>query len=107
MVFWFLPTIKKIDAGACRHCAPLSLDCDIFTLGDGPVRFKRHFYGYFFMNLAGFLLLLAGWMLVLATIMLLTAPAPRTAFALAGAGVEVLGLTLVFRSHLVVRKKRG
>lgn len=58
------------------------------------------------MKLVGFLLLLAGWGLVLAALVLLAAPAPRTAFVLAGVGVEALGLTLVFRSHLVPRGER-
>jgi len=59
------------------------------------------------MRLVGFLLLLAGWALVLAAVVLL-APAPaRTGFVLAGAGVEVLGLILVIRSHRVLHGERG
>lgn len=51
------------------------------------------------MKLVGFLLLLAGWFLVLAALVLLAAPLPRAAFVLAGVGVEMLGLFLVFRAH--------
>jgi hypothetical protein len=53
------------------------------------------------MKLLGFLLLLAGWGLVLAAIGMLTPDVPRTAFVLAGAAVELLGLGLVGRSHLL------
>jgi FtsH-binding integral membrane protein len=61
------------------------------------------------MKLAGFLLLLAGWGLVLAALALLTSPSPRTAFVLAGVGVEVLGLVLVVRTHQIPHgeKERG
>ena len=57
------------------------------------------------MRLAGFLLLPAGWAIVLATVMILQAPVPRTAFVLAGIGVEALGLILVVRSYLIVRRR--
>lgn len=52
------------------------------------------------MKIAGFLLMLSGWVLVAATLMLLPSLPARTAFALAGLGVEVLGLVLVARAHL-------
>jgi hypothetical protein len=55
------------------------------------------------MKLAGFLLLLAGWLLVLSAVALLASPASRTAFVLAGFGVEVLGLILVARFHPLTR----
>lgn len=55
------------------------------------------------MKLVGFLLILAGWIIVIAAVALLPALAPRTAFALAGIGVEFLGFVLVARSHLVLR----
>jgi hypothetical protein len=57
------------------------------------------------MKVAGFLLLLAGWVLVLAAIALLGAAGPRGAFLLAGIGVELLGLVLVARSHLTLKKE--
>ncbi len=59
------------------------------------------------MKLVGFLLLLAGWAIVLSALLLLAPAAPRSGFVLAGVGVEVLGLTLVARSHMVVRGERG
>jgi hypothetical protein len=59
------------------------------------------------MRLAGFLLLVTGWIIVLAAVVLFSSSAPRTWFALAGVGVELLGLVLVFRSHLELRKERG
>jgi len=52
------------------------------------------------MRLLGFFLLFAGWIIVLAAIALLQA-APRTGFALAGFCVQLLGLTLAIRSHLI------
>jgi ABC-type transport system involved in cytochrome bd biosynthesis fused ATPase/permease subunit len=55
------------------------------------------------MKLAGFLLLLSGWFLVLAAIILLAVAPAQTGFALAGFAVEVLGLVLVVRSHLLPR----
>jgi hypothetical protein len=54
------------------------------------------------MKLAGFLLLLAGWMIVLSTLALLHTPRAQTAFVLAGIAVELLGLVLVVRAHLVL-----
>ncbi len=59
------------------------------------------------MKFVGFLLLLAGWGIVLAAVVLLASALPRTGFVLAGVGVEVLGLILVVRSHLVLRGERG
>jgi hypothetical protein len=59
------------------------------------------------MRLAGFLLLLAGWGIVLSAVALLQSPPARSAFAISGAGVEVMGLALVIRSHLVPRGERS
>jgi hypothetical protein len=53
------------------------------------------------MKLAGFFLLAAGWIIVLAAVVLLGSAMPRTAFVLAGIGVEILGLALVIRAHMV------
>jgi hypothetical protein len=53
------------------------------------------------MKLAGFLLLPSGWFLVLAAIILLPSAPAQTGFALAGMAVEILGLILVVRSHLM------
>lgn len=52
------------------------------------------------MKIAGFLLLVAGWLLVLSALVLLGPGESRNAFILAGVAVEVVGLILVFRSHL-------
>jgi len=57
------------------------------------------------MKLAGFLLLLAGWGLALSAVILLSSAAPRAAFALAGVAVELLGLVLVVRAHLLPRRR--
>jgi hypothetical protein len=59
------------------------------------------------MKMAAFLLLVAGWLLVLAALMLLRAPGARIAFVLAGLGVEVLGLVLIFRAHALPRGGRA
>jgi hypothetical protein len=65
------------------------------------------------MRLVGFLLLLAGWGLVLAAIGMLHSDAPRAAFVMAGVAVELLGLLLLGRAHLlsqdekVTREERG
>ena len=55
------------------------------------------------MKILGFFLLVSGWLLVLFAIMLLGQPAPRAAFVLAGAGVEIVGLVLVIRAHPLTR----
>ncbi len=53
------------------------------------------------MKLTGFLLLLSGWGIVVSTLPLLPSLPIRAAFALAGMAVELIGLTLVVRSHRV------
>jgi hypothetical protein len=53
------------------------------------------------MKVAGFFLLLSGGGLVLTAVALLASSLPRTGFVLAGVGVEVLGIVLVARSHLL------
>jgi hypothetical protein len=58
------------------------------------------------MKVLGFLLLLAGWFLVLAAIVLFASPPLQAAFVLAGIAVEVLGLILAFRSHLIPREEK-
>jgi hypothetical protein len=59
------------------------------------------------MKIPGFLLLLAGWALVVSALVLLRPAGPRAAFVLAGMGVEVVGLALVGRAHLVTRGEHG
>ena len=58
------------------------------------------------MKVGGFLMLLAGWFLVLAAIVLFPSPVMRAVFILAGVAVEVLGLILAFRSHLIPREEK-
>jgi len=53
------------------------------------------------MRLAGFLLLPSGWIIVLAAVILLPSAPAQAAFALAGMGVELLGLSIVVRSQLI------
>ena len=57
------------------------------------------------MKLAGFFLLPAGWIIVLTAVALLpVGPPQQGAFVFAGMLVELLGLTLVVRSHMIVRR---
>jgi len=49
----------------------------------------------------GFFLLLAGWAIVLAALAVIGSGVPLTTFILSGTGVEILGLALVIRSHLI------
>ncbi len=58
------------------------------------------------MRLMGFLLLVTGWMLVLAALALLPYGPSEISFVLIACGVEALGLTLVFRSHLIPGRDR-
>jgi hypothetical protein len=58
------------------------------------------------MRLLGFLLLVAGWMLVLTALGLLPLGPSQSAFVLVALGVEALGLTFVFRSHLIAGRDR-
>jgi hypothetical protein len=54
------------------------------------------------MKVAGFLLLVAGWAIVAFAAALLPSAGTRTIFALAGLAVELLGLGLAIRAHLVL-----
>jgi len=58
------------------------------------------------MKFLGFLLLLSGWFLVLASIVLLASATQRATFVLAGVAVQILGLTLVIRTHLTSGEER-
>jgi hypothetical protein len=55
------------------------------------------------MKLLGFFLFLAGWILVISALVMLGQPTPRAMFVVAGLGVEIVGLVLVARSHLLLR----
>jgi hypothetical protein len=59
-----------------------------------------------FMKIPGLLLLLAGWLLVLSALVLLRAAWPQALFMLAGVGVEILGLVLLFRFHAIPHGRR-
>jgi len=56
------------------------------------------------MKLLSFFLLLSGWGIVLAAVVLLASSSARTLFVLAGVAVELLGLVLLFRCHLVLQR---
>jgi hypothetical protein len=58
------------------------------------------------MRIPGFMLLLSGWALTLAALGMLAAPGARGAFVLVAMAVEILGLVLVFRSHLPPKHDR-
>ena len=51
-------------------------------------------------------MLLGGWIIVLAAIALLPPGAAEVSFVLVALGVEALGLTLVFRAHLIPARER-
>jgi hypothetical protein len=56
------------------------------------------------MRLAGFLLMPAGWFIALAALVLLRPGHSREVFALAGVGVELLGLFIVIHSHAILHR---
>lgn len=58
------------------------------------------------MKLMGFLLLLCGWIIILAALALLPPSGSQTSFVLVAIGVEALGLTFVFRAHLLPGRER-
>ena len=58
------------------------------------------------MKLAGFFLLITGWIIALTAIVLLPSPSARTAFLLAGMGIEATGLVMLFRSHMPPKETR-
>ncbi|HLH43932.1 MAG TPA: hypothetical protein VKV74_13160 [Bryobacteraceae bacterium] len=58
------------------------------------------------MKFAGFLLLVCGAVICAAAVAILAPKAAMTGFLLAGIAVEILGLLLVFRSHLPSRESQ-
>jgi hypothetical protein len=58
------------------------------------------------MKLTGFLLLAAGWIIVLAAISLLPPGPAEAGFVVVALAVQALGLTLVFRAHLIPGRER-
>ena len=59
------------------------------------------------MRLASLLLLVAGWGIVISAVALLPSPMGRAGFVLAGMAVELLGLTLLVYSHLLLSTRKG
>ena len=57
------------------------------------------------MKITGLLMMPAGWFIVLTALVLLRAFLARNLFIAAGSGVEIMGLILFTRAHLV--PKRG
>jgi hypothetical protein len=57
------------------------------------------------MRYAGFLFLSSGWLLVLAAVILLKSAA-LAGFTLTGFAVQLLGLTLVVRAHVIPRRDK-
>ncbi len=49
--------------------------------------------------------MIAGWILMIAAVLMLSSLPPRTAFCLAGLGVELLGFVLLARTHMPPRRK--
>jgi hypothetical protein len=58
------------------------------------------------MQLTGFLLLVGGWIIILGAIALLPSGGSQVSFVLVALGVELLGLVLVFRAHLIPSRER-
>ena len=59
------------------------------------------------MKFVAFVLLVAGWFLTLAAVVLFAADTPRVTFVFAGMAVEILGLVMAFRAHLISREEKG
>jgi hypothetical protein len=83
---------------AARQCAIFSVTCRRPLHNAIP--------GSDLMKIAGFLLLLSGLFLVLSALALLRETSPQALFVLLGMVVELLGLVLVFRSHLPPKERR-
>jgi hypothetical protein len=56
------------------------------------------------MKITGLLMMPAGWFIVLAALVLLRAFLAQNLFIAAGIGVEIMGLVLFTRAHLVARR---
>ena len=56
------------------------------------------------MKIIGFLMLPAGWFLVIAALAMLRTFAAQSMFVAAGAGVEIMGLVLFTRAHLILKR---
>ncbi|HKW18131.1 MAG TPA: hypothetical protein VJO35_11555 [Terriglobales bacterium] len=58
------------------------------------------------MRLIGFLLLISGWAIVVAALLMLHNRAVYV-FVVLGVAVEILGLSLVAKTHLATNEKQG
>ena len=56
------------------------------------------------MTITGLLMMPAGWFIVLTALVLLRALLAQNLFVAAGIGVEIMGLILFTRSHLVLKR---
>jgi hypothetical protein len=56
------------------------------------------------MKITGLLMMPAGWFIVLTALVLLRAFLAQNLFVAAGIGVEIMGLILFTRSHLVLKR---
>jgi hypothetical protein len=56
------------------------------------------------MKLTGLLMMPAGWFIVLAALVLLRTSLAQNLFIMAGIGVEILGLVLFTRSHVIAKR---
>ena len=56
------------------------------------------------MKITGLLMMPAGWFIVLTALVLLRALLAQNLFVAAGIGVEIMGLILFTRSHLVLKR---
>jgi len=56
------------------------------------------------MKITGLLMMPAGWFIVLAALVLLRVFLVQNLFIAAGLGVEILGLVLFARSHMVAKR---
>ena len=56
------------------------------------------------MKIIGFLMLPAGWFLVVAALAMLRTFAAQSLFVAAGVGVEIMGLVLFTRAHMLVKR---
>jgi hypothetical protein len=59
------------------------------------------------MKLPGFLLLVSGGVIAVVAVAILPSSGVRGAFVFAGLAIELVGLGLVIRSQMPVRKDRG
>lgn len=53
------------------------------------------------VKIIGFFLLLSGWFIALAAVMLLKSGVSQAAFVLGALGVQLLGIVLVVRAHVL------